>query len=130
MKLSILAVLGGLAVYTSAFPAPSTHVVHEKREVQLDKWTRRNIKLNRDALIPMSIGLTQNNLDNGYDFLMDVSHPESANYGKHWSFEKVPSLFHYFKIAFPNSFPCCSTGRKELLRRSTFLIVQLSLMNM
>jgi tripeptidyl-peptidase-1 len=98
MKLSILAALGGLAVYTSAVPAPSTHVVvHEKREVQLDKWTRRDIKLSRDATIPMSIGLKQKNLDNGYDFLMDVSHPDSANYGKHWSFEKVPSLFHYFK---------------------------------
>jgi tripeptidyl-peptidase-1 len=123
MKLSILAVLSGLAVYTSAVPAPSTHIVHEKREVQLNKWTRRDIKLNRDATIPMSIGLKQKNLDNGYDFLMDVSHPDSANYGKHWSFEKVPSLFHYFK--FPNSFPHCSIGGKGRLKRSNFLIVQL-----
>ena len=113
MKLSILAVLGGLAVYTSAVPAPSTHVVHVKREVQLDKWTRRDIKLNRDAIIPMSIGLTQKNLDNGYDFLMDVSHPESANYGNHWSFEKVPSLFHYFKLHFPTLLLVVQLGEKN-----------------
>ena len=89
MKLSILAVLGGLALYVSAAPAPSNHVVHEKREVQLGKWSKRSVKLNRDTTIPISIGLTQRNLDSGYDLLMDVSHPTSPNYGKHWSFEKV-----------------------------------------
>jgi tripeptidyl-peptidase-1 len=88
MKASVLAIVVGLAAYASAAPA-STHVVHERRVVQLDKWARRDIKLNRDAVIPMSIGLTQRNLDNGYDFLMDVSDPRSANYGKHWSFEQV-----------------------------------------
>ena len=115
MKLSILAVLGGLAVYTFAVPAPSTHVVHEKREVQLDKWTRRDIKLNRDAIIPMSIGLTQKNLDNGYDFLMDVSHPESANYGNHWSFKKV-SYLHYSttsKLHFPTPLLVIQLGKKN-----------------
>jgi tripeptidyl-peptidase-1 len=95
MKLSLLATVLGFATYASAAPAPSTHVVHEKREVQHDKWTRRSEKLNRDALIPMSIGLTQRNLENGYDFLMDVSHPESPNYGKHWSVEKVRELKNF-----------------------------------
>jgi len=89
MKFSTLAVLGGLAACASAAPALSSHVVHEKREVQLEKWSKRDVKLTRDALIPMSVGLTQRNLDNGYDFLMDVSHPESPNFGKHWSMEKV-----------------------------------------
>jgi len=27
------------------------------------------------------------------EFLMDVSHPESPNYGKHWSAEKVADMF-------------------------------------
>jgi tripeptidyl-peptidase-1 len=89
MKLSLLALIG-FAAYASAAPAPpSSHVVHEKREVQHQKWARRDIKLNRDAVIPMSIGLTQSNLDKGYDYLMDVSHPQSPNYGKHWSLEKA-----------------------------------------
>ncbi|KAF8849785.1 subtilisin-like protein [Acephala macrosclerotiorum] len=89
---STLAVLG-LAVCSLTAPAPPTHVVHEKREHQLEKWSRRSVKLNRDALIPMSVGLTQRNLDQGYEFLMDVSHPESKNYGKHWSMDKIKETF-------------------------------------
>lgn len=92
MKVSVLAVITGLAAYASAAPAPILHVVHEKRSSQLGKWTRRDLKVSRDAVIPMSIGLKQRNLDNGYEFLMDVSHPESSNYGKHWSMDKVNVL--------------------------------------
>lgn len=86
MKLSIVCL--AFIACASAAPAP-THVVHEKRETQLEKWSRRDLKLSRQAVIPMSIGLTQRNLDKGYEFLMDVSHPESSNYGKHWTAEKV-----------------------------------------
>jgi tripeptidyl-peptidase I len=89
MKVSVLAILTGLAACASAAPAPVPHVVHEKRSTQIGKWARRDIKVNRDAIIPISIGLTQRNLDNGYDLLMEVSHPESPNYGKHWSMDKV-----------------------------------------
>jgi tripeptidyl-peptidase-1 len=92
MKLTVLAILGGFAAQALAAPAPVPYVLHEKRNIQSNKWTRRSdIKLNRDAIIPISIGLTQRNLENGYDLLMDVSHPESPNYGKHWSMEKVSS---------------------------------------
>lgn len=62
MKLSILALIGGVVTISFAHPAPPTHVVHEKREAQLDKWSKRDVKLNRDAIIPLSIGLTQRNL--------------------------------------------------------------------
>ncbi|KAH8820611.1 peptidase S8/S53 domain-containing protein [Xylogone sp. PMI_703] len=41
----------------------------------------------------MSIGLAQQNLDKGYEFLMDVSHPDSANYGKHWSMDQIAETF-------------------------------------
>ena len=93
MKLCVLAVVSGFAAYTAALPAHTPYVVHEKRSTQTEKWSRRSdIKLNRDAVIPMSFGLTQRNLENGYDFLMDVSHPESKNYGKHWTMEKVCEL--------------------------------------
>lgn len=96
MKLSILAVLTWLAACVIAAPAPVSHVVHEKRETQMNQWTRRNeLKLNRDAIIPLSIGLSQRNLENGYEHLMDVSHPESSNYGKHWSFDKVSNIHNF-----------------------------------
>jgi tripeptidyl-peptidase I len=91
MKVSVLTLLTGLAAYASAAPAPVPHVVHEKRSTQMQKWSRRDVKLSRDTVIPISIGLTQSNLDKGYEFLMDVSHPESDNFGKHWSMEKVAS---------------------------------------
>ncbi|KAE9370750.1 subtilisin-like protein [Stipitochalara longipes BDJ] len=94
MKLSALAIVSGFAALAFAAPAPTSYVVHEKREVQTEKWSRRrDIKLNRDAVIPMSFGLAQRNLENGYDFLMDVSHPESKNYGKHWTMEKIADTF-------------------------------------
>ncbi|KAG9246746.1 peptidase S8/S53 domain-containing protein [Calycina marina] len=90
MKFSILATLGSLALISAA---PTVHSVHEKREVNTEKWTKRDVKLTRSATMPMSIGLTQRNLDNGYEYLMDVSHPESANYGQHWSKEKIAETF-------------------------------------
>jgi tripeptidyl-peptidase-1 len=89
MKVSLLALTVGLVAYASAAPAKSAYVVHEKRETQHQQWSRRDVQLNRDAVIPLSIGLAQQNLDKGYEFLMDVSHPESPNYGKHWSMEKA-----------------------------------------
>lgn len=85
--LQSLATIGSLVAIAVAAPAP--HDVHEKRDRQTQNWERRDIKLNKDAIIPMSIGLAQRNLNQGYEYLMDVSHPESKNYGKHWSMDKV-----------------------------------------
>jgi tripeptidyl-peptidase I len=91
MKASALTILTGLAACASAAPAPVPLDVHEKRSTQMQKWSRRDVKLSRDTVIPISIGLTQSSVDKGYEFLMDVSHPESENFGKHWSMEKVVS---------------------------------------
>ncbi|KAF7800223.1 hypothetical protein EIP86_011470 [Pleurotus ostreatoroseus] len=41
----------------------------------------------------MRIGLAQPGIDDIEAMLMDVSHPESPNYGKHWSAEKVAETF-------------------------------------
>lgn len=88
MQLSLF-LLGGLVACASAAPTTPTYSMHEKRELGATHWVPRDIKLNKDAIIPMSIGLTQSNLDKGYEYLMDVSEPTSKNYGKHWSMEKV-----------------------------------------
>lgn len=45
------------------------------------------------SVLPMRIALTQGSLDKGYDHLMDVSHPESANFGKHWTAKQVAETF-------------------------------------
>lgn len=91
MKLSFFAVIGGLLAQASAAPTPGPYVVHEKRDTQTTKWSRSTVKLPHDAVILMSIGLPQRNLENGYEFLMDVAHPESLNYGK----TLVPSEGNY-----------------------------------
>ena len=91
MKLVVLAVLSGLLAQAVAAPAPAavTHLVHERRDIDGSKWIRSDAKLRRDAILPMSIGLSQQNLHNGHDYLMDVSDPKSPNFGKHWSMDKV-----------------------------------------
>lgn len=70
IKLSVLAAIAGLV---SAAPSPSAlnHVVHEKRDAPLHGWSKTD-RLEKDAVIPMRIGLTQTNLDKGYDMLMEV----------------------------------------------------------
>jgi tripeptidyl-peptidase-1 len=95
MKLSFFVALGGLAVMITAAPAPVSYTVHEKRDVlaSSSQWEQKDVKLDRRTAIPMSIALTQRNLENGPDFLMDVSNPTSVNYGKHWSPEKVCSSY-------------------------------------
>jgi tripeptidyl-peptidase-1 len=89
MKHHIIAVIG-LVTCAAAAPAGSSYVMHEKHQFN-NKWLPSDVKLRRDAVIPMSIGLTQRNLDKGYEYLMDVSHPTSPNYGKHWTLDKVGS---------------------------------------
>ncbi|TAQ88300.1 hypothetical protein B7494_g3398 [Chlorociboria aeruginascens] len=71
---------------------PESHVVHEKRDVTTSIWVKRE-RIAADVLLPMRIGLTQRNLEQGYDLLMDVSHPESENYAKHWTSEEVIEMF-------------------------------------
>lgn len=41
----------------------------------------------------MRIALSQNNLHQAHDWLMEVSSPGSEAYGKHWSAEKVANAF-------------------------------------
>lgn len=77
--------------FATSFALPTTgHVVHEKRGFALN-YDR--IRLDSDAIIPIRIALRQSNLHNGYDQLMDVSHPSSPNYGKHLSADEVHEMF-------------------------------------
>jgi tripeptidyl-peptidase-1 len=68
------------------------HVVHEKRGTIPPSW-RKHGRVSKDAVLPIRIGLVQNNLDKGYSYLMDVSDPRSENYGKFWPAEKVHETF-------------------------------------
>lgn len=90
MYISLFA-LGGLVV--SAFAAPSiNHVLHEKRNSPPQGW-RKLGPLHGAEVLSMSIALTQGNLDKAEEFLMEVSHPDSAKYGQHWSAKDIAETF-------------------------------------
>lgn len=71
MRFHLLAVVGTLAVSVIAAPAPSSHVVHERRDHVPYDWVKWE-KLNGRVKLPVRIGLTQSNLDRGHDLLMEV----------------------------------------------------------
>ncbi|KAF2087709.1 alkaline serine protease AorO [Saccharata proteae CBS 121410] len=91
MRLSALAVAGTLAVTALAAPH-SSHVLHERRDVPLRHWGKRD-KVPGKAVLPVRIGLTQRNLDKGEDLLMEVSRHDSPKYGQHYTAEEVSDLF-------------------------------------
>lgn len=68
------------------------HVVHERRSGAPHGWIKRS-RLQRNAVLPMKVGLKQSNLERGYEYLNDVSHPTSPNFGKHWSAKQVAETF-------------------------------------
>lgn len=83
---------GTLLAVATAAPSPSSHVVHEKRDIATSMWEKR-AAVPSGMTLPMRIGLKQGNLDRGYDLLMDVSAHDSPNYGKYYSAEEVADLF-------------------------------------
>lgn len=90
MRFSLLA---GVCLAATALAAPtSSHVVHERRDRLPAHWSKKD-KIPGTAQLPMRIALTQNNLENADSFLMDVSHPESSNFGKHWTAKQVAEMF-------------------------------------
>ncbi|CEJ86893.1 hypothetical protein VHEMI04238 [[Torrubiella] hemipterigena] len=84
------------AIFLSAFVAaalgmPADYVQHENIGNAPHLIKRAGAAL--DNVVPVRIALKQNNLDKGMDLLMDVSDPDSANYGKHWTAEQVAEKF-------------------------------------
>jgi tripeptidyl-peptidase-1 len=70
----------------------SSHVIHEKRSIPAHNWSKHS-RLHPAAIFPVRIGLTQQNLHRAEEFINEVAHPESRNYGKHWSPQKVAEMF-------------------------------------
>ena len=89
MHLSSL-LFAGLVGWSTA--APVTHAVHEKRLDQPSVW-KKAARVDGSSIVPVRVGLTQKNLENGYEHVMDVSHPDSPNYGKHWTADQVHDMF-------------------------------------
>ncbi|KAK4995296.1 hypothetical protein LTR66_004858 [Elasticomyces elasticus] len=91
MRCSFLFAAGALV--SSALASPLTsHAVHERRSTLPHGWEKREA-LDRRAVMPMRIALTQRNIDKGYNFLEEVSHPDSPRYGQHWTAKQVANMF-------------------------------------
>lgn len=87
MKFQLLATV---ALVSPACSAPtSNYVVHERRDIGSSNWATSDLELHSRMVLPISIGLTQRNLERGEDYLMDVSDPSSPNYSNHWTREQV-----------------------------------------
>ncbi|KZT10453.1 subtilisin-like protein [Laetiporus sulphureus 93-53] len=66
-------------------------VLHESRAPP-PGWTPVR-RADPSTRLPLRIGLAQRNLENIDQFLLDVSHPDSPNYGRHWSAERLRETF-------------------------------------
>jgi tripeptidyl-peptidase-1 len=77
---------------TLATPRLSPAVVHERRAAPPLGWFKLGSHA-ADAVLPLRFGLKQSNIDRLEELLLDVSHPESPNYGQHWSPAKVAATF-------------------------------------
>lgn len=66
------AVVAAFAALCAAAPlVPGTHVVHEKRMTLPPAWVQGN-RVEKSALLPVRVGLKQQNLHKGPGYLYDV----------------------------------------------------------
>lgn len=69
--LSFKLVLVALVASANAVPAPFKHRVHEERQAPSSDWVK-GARIEGNAILPMRIGLAQNNLDKGQDLLLEM----------------------------------------------------------
>lgn len=68
------------------------YVLHEQRFSTSVRWAQKN-RVPPSTLLPVRIGLAQQNLDVAAEHLMNVAEPTSPMYGKHWTAEEVIKFF-------------------------------------
>ncbi|KAI0266714.1 subtilisin-like protein [Gloeopeniophorella convolvens] len=84
-----------LALVAVAVAAPSSrsdYVVHERRAAEPYDWVQTR-RLESHKVLPLRIGLKQQNMHKLDEMLMSVAHPDSEEYGQHWSPEQVAEFF-------------------------------------
>ncbi|KAM5539764.1 hypothetical protein V8D89_006577 [Ganoderma adspersum] len=84
----------GLAAFALASrePIPVKRVAHESRRSLPSGWNPVR-RAEPDVILPLSVGLAQSNLENLEAYLLDVAHPDSPNYSKHWTPKEVATAF-------------------------------------
>lgn len=81
-----------LGLLAAAEPALSPYTLHEKRTHVPAGWTLKR-RHDSNTPLPLRFALTQRNIDDIGTYLMEVSHPDSEKYGKHWSAGDVLNMF-------------------------------------
>lgn len=66
--------------------------VFEKREVLPFDWMESH-EPDPTLILTVRIGLKQENIDHLEEFLTSVSHPDSSQYGQHWTPQQVAKVF-------------------------------------
>lgn len=85
-------VLLSLGLAANSDPILSRSTLHERRSHLPAGWKVAH-KHHASALLPLRFALAQSNIQDIEEYLYDVSHPNSPNYGKHWSAGRVASTF-------------------------------------
>ena len=81
-----------LALLSLIMAVQAVHVLHEKRSSTPPGWSLLR-KYGASEILPLRFGLKQSNMDRLDEMLFDISHPESPNFGNHWSPEQVIDTF-------------------------------------
>lgn len=81
-----------LGLFAIAEPTVTPYVRREKRVRTPEGWSLKG-RHHPDAIVPLRFALTQRNIDAIGEYLMEVSHPESKKYGKHWSAGQILERF-------------------------------------
>src|SRR5438105_802351 len=73
------------------------YVIHERRNSISPIWQKRSFtrptEVEASQPITMRIALKHENLHLAENHVMDISHPHSAAYGKHWTIDQVADTF-------------------------------------
>lgn len=70
---------------------PSPLALHEKREAS-HGWMKKSAAP-QDLVLPIHIGVASRNAHLGHDILMDISDPNSQNFGRHWTPDQIKDFF-------------------------------------
>ncbi|KAH6708876.1 peptidase S8/S53 domain-containing protein, partial [Leptodontidium sp. MPI-SDFR-AT-0119] len=92
---SLVRALCFICFFSGVFALPKTRrnfALHEKREPVSQTWTTIS-RAHPSEILLVKIGLAQSNLHRAEEYLLDISHPRSANFGKHWTSEEVANTF-------------------------------------
>ncbi|KAI9509937.1 subtilisin-like protein [Russula earlei] len=92
MFLLFLQVFAICSLVAAAPSRRANYVVHERRAAEPVAWMKTR-RLGGHNVLPLRVGLAQQNLHELEDLLMSIAHPDSPTYGQHWSPERVAAHF-------------------------------------